>query len=294
MQEQSVRPRSFSTGRHQIIHGDAVQVLGEVIADASVDLVFADPPYNIGKQFGDFHDSWPNDESYALWCQEWLALCIAKLRPNGSLFIMTSTQCMPYLDLFLRKTMTIKSRICWHYDSSGVQARNFYGSTYEPILFCVKDPTDYYFDSASILVEARTGAVRRLVDYRKEVPTLYSTSKVPGNVWYFPRVRYRMDEYENHPSQKPESLMERIIKGSCPVGGTVLDPFAGTFTTAAVAKRLGRGSIGIESQLEYIKIGLRRLEIQDHLDGERLLRVRKNFTPRTKKSPQQASPIDAE
>ncbi len=252
-----------------------------------MDLVFADPPYNIGKQFGTFRDSWPSDEQYVKWCYEWLALCIAKLKPTGSLFVMASTQCMPYLDLFLRDHVTIKSRICWHYDSSGVQARSHYGSTYEPILFCVKNAKRYYFDAESVKVEARTGATRRLIDYRKEVPTLYSTSKVPGNVWYYPRVRYRMDEYENHPSQKPESLMERIIVGSCPPGGTVLDPFSGTFTTGAVAQRLSRHFVGIEAELDFVKVGLRRLAIQTHLDGKRLIPFTKTFAPRPKKQPRQ-------
>ena len=279
-------PRHYARGDHQIYQGDALAVLRD-IPNESIDLIFADPPYNIGKRFGSFHDSWPNDESYADWCYDWLSLCIDKLRTTGSLFVMSSTQCMPYLDLFLRKRMTVKARICWHYDSSGVQARKYYGSTYEPLLFCVKDSKSYYFDADSVKVEARTGSTRRLIDYRKEVPTQYSTHKVPGNVWYFPRVRYRMQEYEEHPSQKPESLLERIILGSCPPAGIVLDPFAGTFTTGAVAKRLGRSSIGIETQQEYVKIGLRRLGIQDHLDGEPLRPTCKNFARRAKNVPAQ-------
>jgi len=72
-----------------------------------------------------------------------------------------------------------------------------------------------------------------------------------------------MAEYEKHPSQKPEALLERIIKASTNVNEIVLDPFAGTFTTCAVAQRLGRKSIGIELQLDYVKIGLRRLGIDD-------------------------------
>lgn len=153
---------------------------------------------------------------------------------------MSSTQAMPHLDLYLRQKATVLSRIVWHYDSSGVQAKRYFGSLYEPILFCVKDVDRYVFNADEIRVEARTGATRRLIDYRKPVPTQYNTTKVPGNVWFFPRVRYRMDEYEEHPSQKPEKLMERIIKASSRPGDTVLDPFSGTYTTCAVASRLGR------------------------------------------------------
>jgi len=193
------------------------------------------------------------------------------------MYIMSSTECMPYLDLFLRKHVTILSRIVWHYDSSGVQAKSKYGSMYEPILFCVKNSDDYTFNSDDILVEARTGAKRNLIDYRKKVPTIYSSTKVPGNAWYFPRVRFRMHEYEDHPTQKPEALLERIILASTNTGDVVLDPFSGTFTTSAVARRLGRTTIGIERELEYVKIGLRRLEILDKLDGELLRPVEKSY-----------------
>jgi site-specific DNA-methyltransferase (adenine-specific) len=259
-----------------LYHGDCFDCLQDV-ADESVDLIFADPPYNIGKKFGDFVDAWRSDQEYAAWCYQWLALCTQKLKPNGSLYVMTSTQAMPYLDLWLRERMTVLSRIVWHYDSSGVQAKKHFGSLYEPILFCVKDPKNYTFNAADIAVEAKTGAVRKLMDYRKKVPTPYQTTKVPGNTWYIPRVRYRMPEYEQHPSQKPEALLERMIKASSNAGDTVLDPFAGTFTTCAVAQSLGRKTIGIEMQSDYFKIGLRRLGIASHFNGELLRPLDKTF-----------------
>lgn len=275
---------TFTQSGHTIHWGDSLEVLSSRVADASVDLIFADPPYNIGKQFADFHDRWDSDEKYAEWCYRWIELCIRKLAPTGAMYLMTSTQAMPYLDLFVRSRLTVLSRIVWHYDSSGVQARKYFGSLYEPILFCVKDERQYVFNAEAIKVEARTGAVRRLVDYRKETPTFYNSTKVPGNVWTIPRVRYRMDEYEDHPSQKPESLLERIILASSNEGQTVLDPFAGSFTTGAVARRLNRRSVSIESQEPYLKIGLRRLGIQTTYLGARLERsaktyIRKNGIP---------------
>jgi len=259
--------------------GDCLDVLPH-LPDASVDLVFADPPYNIGKKFGTFADTWPSDSAYADWCYSWLSVCIDKLKPSGSMYVMTSTQAMPYLDLWLRDRVHILSRIVWHYDSSGVQARKYYGSLYEPILFCVKDPKQYKFNSENIEVEAKTGAVRKLIDYRKEVPAPYNSKKVPGNVWYFPRVRYRMPEYEEHPSQKPEELLERIIRASTDAGDVVLDPFSGTFTACAVAHRLGRRCIGIEQQEEYLKIGLRRLGLADHFRGVPLRAADKTYVRR--------------
>ena len=274
----------FSTESCEIYHGDAVSVLRDKIPERSVNLIFADPPYNIGKRFCNFVDKWPTNQDYIAWCQEWLDLCISRLANNGSMYVMGSTQAMPYTDLFLSERLDVLSRIVWHYDSSGVQAKRYYGSLYEPILFCVKDKADYTFNSRDIMVEAKTGLKRRLIDYRKTVPTQYNSIKVPGNVWYFPRVRYRMDEYEKHPTQKPEALLERMIKASSNPGDTVLDPFAGTFTASAVAKRLGRRSIGIETQEEYVKVGLRRLGITHKYKGELLKRDEKVYDQSRRRS----------
>lgn len=250
----------FEKDGTKIFLGDCLNIL-PTIPDKSITLIFADPPYNIGKKFCNFNDSWPSDLDYIEWCYKWLSLCIDKLADNGSLYLMTSTQAMPYLDIWLRNKLTILSRIVWQYDSSGVQAKKYYGSLYEPILYCVKNKNNYIFNAKDIEVEAKTGAIRKLIDYRKEKPTVYNSKKVPGNTWYFPRVRYRMDEYENHPSQKPILLLERIIKASSNPGDIILDPFSGTFTTSATAQKLSRKSIGIELQEEYFKIGLRRLHI---------------------------------
>lgn len=266
---------NYKTDGHIIYHGDALDVLRSEIADESVDLIFIDPPYNIGKKFSNFHDKWPSDTEYAEWAYQWIDECIRVLKPTGTMYLMTSTQAMPYFDLYVREKITILSRIIWSYDSSGVQAKKYYGSMYEPILHCVKNPKTYCFNADDILVEAKTGAKRKLIDYRGNTPKPYNTKKVPGNVWEFPRVRYRMDEYEEHPSQKPEALLDRIIRASSNAGDVVLDPFAGTFTTAAVAKTLNRKSISIEAQDEYLKIGLRRaLGMKEHL-GEKLEPIQK-------------------
>lgn len=248
----------LSNDRTLLVLGDCLQVLRSM-QDNCVQLIFADPPYNIGKDFGNTSDRWDSKEQYLSWCQAWIEQCMRVLTDNGTMYFMAATQYMPYLDVFVSERYHVLSRIVWAYDSSGVQSKKMFGSLYEPILMlCKSKKAQYTFNWQDILVEARTGAQRKLIDYRKDPPQPYSSQKVPGNVWNFSRVRYRMPEYENHPTQKPEAMLERIIKASSNPGDIVLDSFAGSFTTAAVASRLGRRSISIELNEDYYEIGLRR------------------------------------
>lgn len=268
--------RRFGSQEHAVIHGDALEALAG-IGTGTVDLIFADPPYNIGKDFDGLGDRL-EEGAYLAWCQLWIDECRRVLAPRGSFYLMCSTQMMPHLDLHCRTRFHILSRIVWAYDSSGVQARRFFGSMWEPILHMVADRGAYTFNAEDIQVEARTGARRGLIDYRKEPPQPYGHAKVPGNVWSLPRVRFRMGEYENHPSQKPEALLERIIRASSRPGDLVLDPFAGTFTTGAVARRLGRRSIGVELNETYAKIGIRRLDLESDYAPEDLAKVKARKT----------------
>ena len=271
----------YHNDEHKIIHGDVLKGLSELPSE-SIDLIFADPPYNIGKDFDGLVENW-KEEEFLEWCYTWLDECYRVLKPSGTFYLMNSTENMPFLDIWCRKKFFIRSRIVWSYDSSGVQAKKFFGSMYEPILMLLKDKNKYTFNSEDILVEAKTGAKRGLIDYRKNPPQPYNTMKVPGNVWQFSRVRFKMDEYENHPTQKPESLLERIIKASSNSGDLVLDPFSGSFTTSAVSKRLGRKSIGIEVNEEYVKIGLRRLDLPSDYHEDDLIKEKKRKTTNSSK-----------
>lgn len=255
-----------------VINGDCMSVLPH-IKDRSVDLIFVDPPYNLGKDFGNGSDDWEDKSEYLSWCYGWIDECFRVLKDDGTIYVMNSTQNISYIDVYLREKYNVINNIVWYYDSSGVQSKYKYGSLYEPIIMANKSSkVKYTFNWKDVMVEARTGAVRKLIDYRKTPPQPYNNMKVPGNVWEFPRVRYRMGEYENHPSQKPEALLERIIKASSNPGEVVLDPFSGTFTTAVVAKKLGRKFIGIELSDSYYRIGLRRALGLSEYNGEKLVK----------------------
>ncbi|KQB77291.1 adenine-specific DNA-methyltransferase [Clostridium butyricum] len=261
-----------------VICGDSLKVLKK-IRDNSINLIFADPPYNIGKNFGNNIDKWDDIQGYIDWCKEWLDECFRILKDDGTMYFMTATQHMPYLDIYVSEKYNVLSRIIWAYDSSGVQSKKMYGSLYEPILMVNKSSkSKYTFNYEDILVEAKTGAKRKLIDYRKTPPQPYNTQKVPGNVWDFSRVRYKMEEYENHPTQKPEELLKRIILASSNEGDIVLDPFSGSFSTCGTAVKLNRKCIGIDLNEEYFKIGIRRTGISNEYKGEVLQKDLKKKT----------------
>lgn len=260
------------------ILGESISVLKKM-KDKSVQLIFADAPYNIGKNFGNNSDKWESVHAYIEWCKIWIDECMRVLSDTGTMYFMTATQHMSYLDVFVSEKYNVLCRIIWTYDSSGVQSKKMYGSLYEPILMINKNKkATFTFNYKDILVEAKTGAKRKLIDYRKNPPQPYSTEKVPGNVWDFSRVRFKMDEYENHPTQKPEVLLERIVKASSNPGDVVLDPFSGSFTTSAMAVRLGRVGIGIDLNEEYYEIGLRRTGIAIERNGKSLEKIKARKT----------------
>lgn len=268
------------------ILGDCISIL-QMIKDQSCTLIFADPPYNIGKEF---EEQIISKEAYLQWIRVWIDECMRILKPEGTFYCMAATQYMPYIDSYIDSKYLVRARIVWTYDSSGVQAKRFFGSMYEPILMVVKNDKKYKFNAAEVMVEAKTGAVRKLIDYRKTPPRPYQSEKVLGNVWNIPRVRFKMDEYENHPTQKPEKLLEIMIRASTDEGDLVLDPFAGSFTTCAVAKKLQRKSVGIEINEEYFKMGLRRLNLASSWNGSSLEKVKIRKTNHKSKKDQQLSP----
>jgi site-specific DNA-methyltransferase (adenine-specific) len=253
-----------------VVLGDSLIAL-KSIKSHSVDLIFADPPYGIGKDFGTTKDKFSNITAYFDWCRIWIDECMRVLKYSGTMYFMSSTQYMPILDRYVDENYYVINRIVWMYDSSGVQPKSKFGSLYEPIIMIAHDEkAEYTFNYQDILVEARTGAERKLIDYRKNPPQPYNTQKIPGNVWQYNRVRFKMDEYENHPSQKPEALLERIILASSNKNDIVLDPFSGSFTTSSVAIHLGRRAVGIDINPDYFKIGLRRTGVMSEYNGERL------------------------
>ena len=126
-----------------VILGDCLEILKKMNPE-SVDLIFADAPYGIGKNFGNNIDKWDDKSSYISWCKSWIDECMRVLKSTGTMYLMTATQHMPYIDVYVSEKYSVLCRIVWTYDSSGVQSKKIFGSLYEPILMFNKSAKNQY------------------------------------------------------------------------------------------------------------------------------------------------------
>jgi len=242
-----------NSGRHIIYQGDCLDKL-DLIENESIKLVFADPPYNLGKNFGNNKDKWDSPQDYAAWSLSWIDKCIKKLTPNGSIFIMGHPRFSSYMIPELDKRLHYVNSIIYHYTDGMPEYKNF-EKRYEVILYYRKSEDNYIFN----LDDVRTPLIR----FEK---TSNPLGKNPSDMWTINRVRWNSKERVSlpngkiaHVAQKPIRLMRRIILVASNQGDTVLDPFLGTGTTAVAAKEFGRKSVSIELNPEYIKIALKRI-----------------------------------
>jgi DNA modification methylase len=231
--------------------GDCCDVLASLPA-ASVDLVVADPPYNIGIDYG----SGPKADrrgDYWTWCRKWIWLCDRVLKPHGSMWIISGQEHGAEIDISIRlQGLTIRNRITWH-ETFGVYCHRKFGRTSRPIFYAVKDAKTFAFNRDAVLVPSA-----RQTKYSDRRAA--AGGKIMGDVWEISRVCGTFSErVDGVPTQLPLSLVERIVGVSSNPGDTVLDPFAGSGTTLVAAKAMGRHGIGIELSSEYAAIAEGRL-----------------------------------
>ncbi len=235
---------------NKVYNMDCIEYM-KTLPNECIDLIIADVPYNIGKDYGNNSDKINHNDylkNIHLWIKEFNRI----LKNNGTMFIYTGKQYYPYYYLEIEKSFTIQNQIIWNYDSSGVQAKTKYGSLYEPIIFATKHKKKYTFNADFAMVEAKTGSKRKLIDYRKNPPQPYNTKKVDGDVWNFTRVRYKMPEYTTHPTQKPLSICDRIIKVHSNENDLVYIPFAGSGSEIVSCIKNNRNYIATELNKSYI------------------------------------------
>ncbi len=267
---------------HTIAHGDCVAGMLALPA-GSVDLVFADPPFNIGYKYDVYQDK-RESEHYLDWSREWISAVYKVLKPDGAFWLAIGDEYAAELKVLSQELgFTCRSWVVWYY-TFGVNCKAKFTRSHAHIFHFVKDPNKFTFlgeepanriPSARQLVynDARSNPVGRLPDDTwilrpQDLPDSFTAAE---DTWYFPRVAGTFKERQGfHGCQMPEQLLGRIIRLCSRPGEVVLDPFSGSGTTLAVAKKLGRASRGFDLSPDYVKYGTARLNsihVGDALDG---------------------------
>jgi len=217
------------------------------------DLLVIDPPYNLDKNFHGVKFSKSDDESYLEYLRSWFPKIIRVLKPNGSVYICGDWKSTFCLYQVMRENVEVRNRITWQREKGRGAKANWKNATEDIWFGTISD--NYYFD-----IEAVKQKRKVIAPYKENgVPKDWEETEDgnfrlthPGNFWDDISIPYwSMPENTDHPTQKPEKLIAKLILASCPVNGLVLDPFLGSGTTSVVAKKLDRSYIGIEMNEEY-------------------------------------------
>jgi len=228
------------------------------IPDGSIDLILCDPPYGLGKDYGNDSDM-RTGEDFLAWTRGWLELAIPKLKPSGSLYIFCTWQYAPEIFSFLKTKLTMINEIIWdrRVPSMGGTVRRF-TSVHDNIGFFAVSK-DYFFDLDPVRIPydavTKKARSRKLFEGSKWLELGYN----PKDVWSVSRLHRQHAERVDHPTQKPLEIVERMVLASCPKGGRVLDPFMGSGTTAVACARQQREFVGYEINESYCAIARERV-----------------------------------
>jgi len=237
---------------NKIICGDCIEVLGKV-SEPFADLIFADPPFNIGYKYDKYHDEVASDK-YVGWTRQWMTACKKVLKPSGSFYIAIGDDYAANVKIIAGELgLFMRNWIIWHY-TFGQQTKDKFSRSHTHIFYFVNSAKKFTFNDYAV----RVPSDRQLIyDDKRANPA----GKMPDDVWEDSRVCGTFKERTGwHPCQMPESLLMRIIAVSSNAGDCVLDPFIGSGTTAAAAKKLQRHYVGIEISADYAKKARQRLK----------------------------------
>lgn len=250
---------------NKTIHGDALSLLSQLPAQMA-DLIIVDPPYNLSKNFNGFQFKAISESQYLEYLRSWFPQLCKLLKPNGSLYLCGDWKSTSALQQVMEENLTVMNRITWQREKGRGASKNWKNGM-EDIWYGVIDKNNYYFDIESVKQKRRV-----LAPYReKGVPKDWVEGEegkfrltCPSNFWDDITIPYwSMPENTDHPTQKPEKLIAKLILASCPPDGLVFDPFLGSGTTSVVAKKLGRKYLGIEMNEEYCLWAEKRLMLAD-------------------------------
>jgi len=248
----------------QLIHADAFSTL-KVLPEKTFDLLFADPPYNLTKSFGEKKFTERSLSEYEDWLESWLRLCVPLLKPTASVYICGDWRSSAAIQRVGSRYFNLRNRITWEREK-GRGAKTNWKNTAEDIwYFTVSDEFTFNLDAVKISrrVIAPYTQNGKPKDWDRNKDGNFRTTH-PSNIWTDISVPFwSMPENTDHPTQKPEKLLAKIILASTRKNNTVLDPFAGSGTTAVVAKKLDRNFFAIEADENYCLLALKRLEIAD-------------------------------
>ncbi|MBM4025536.1 MAG: site-specific DNA-methyltransferase [Planctomycetes bacterium] len=247
--------------KNQILCGDCVEVLRRAQAPFA-DLVFADPPFNIGYKYDKYHDEKAHTQ-YLAWTRAWIGECVRLLKPQGSIYIAIGDEYAAHIKLILEDELrlTMRNWIVWHY-TFGQQTKNKFARSHTHILYFVKDAKSFVFNDD--VVRVISDRQKKYCDRRAN-----PDGKMPDDVWNeYPRVCGTFLERTGFPCQMPESLLARIIRASSNEGDWVLDPFCGSGTTAAVAHKLKRTYTTIDLSEAYAEAARERIARSEGLPVE--------------------------
>lgn len=271
-QEQSSTPSEPLS--QEILTMDCIDGMKEQPSE-SYDVIVCDPPYNIGKDFGNDSDKQETD-AYLAWCDEWIAECIRLLKPDGTLYIYG----FPETLAFIRVRINIRVRwLTWHYTNKTVPSLNFWQRTQESILCCSKQAP--YFNRDAVrepytenFIANAAGKVRKATKGRfskGDAETVYNAHEggaLPRDVIKIPALAGGAGKKErvDHPTQKPLALCEKLLKACLRPGqesqARVLIPFAGSGSECVAAKRLGCNFLAYEINQDYVELSKQRIETE--------------------------------
>jgi site-specific DNA-methyltransferase (adenine-specific) len=238
---------------NKTIVGDILQVLDN-LPKAFADLIIIDPPYNLDKDFHGFKFKSSDNDSYLEYLRSWFPKVVSLLKPNGSLYLCGDWKCTSALQQVMNEHMVVMNRITWQREK-GRGALSNWKNGMEDIWFGVKNINDYYFDVDSVKMKRKVIAPYKVDGKPKDWEETEDGNfrlTYPSNFWDDISIPYwSMPENTDHPTQKPEKLIAKLILASCPVEGIVFDPFLGSGTTSVVAKKLNRKYVGVEMNEEY-------------------------------------------
>jgi site-specific DNA-methyltransferase (adenine-specific) len=251
-----------SLSKDQIICSDVFEVL-EGLEQNCVDLLFVDPPYNLDKTFGKKAFKRKSDDEYEAWIESWLKLCVPLLKRAASIYICGDWCSSAAIQRVGSRYFKLRNRVTWEREKGRGAKRNWKNAAEDIWFFTVGDEYTFNLDAVKqrrrVIAPYRENGTPK--DWNETAGGNFRDTH-PSNIWTDISVPFwSMPENTDHPTQKPEKLLAKLILASTDPGDLILDPFAGVGTTAVVAKKLGRRFMAIESEEDYCLLALKRLEM---------------------------------